>query len=57
MLEAAAQAGTDLPLTKAHARLLELAESAGFGAQDNSAIMRAFEHVGPMRAVDGNDGS
>ncbi len=47
MLRAAAQAGTDLPLTQAHARLLELAESAGYGAQDNSAIIRAFEHLGP----------
>ncbi len=47
MLQAAAQAGTDLPLTQAHARLLELAESAGYGHQDNSAIIRAFEHLGP----------
>jgi 3-hydroxyisobutyrate dehydrogenase-like beta-hydroxyacid dehydrogenase len=46
MLEAAARAGTDLPLTQAHARLLELAESAGCGALDNSAIIRAFEHLG-----------
>jgi 3-hydroxyisobutyrate dehydrogenase-like beta-hydroxyacid dehydrogenase len=45
MLQAAARAGTDLPLTRAHARLLELAESAGHGAQDNSAIIRAFEHL------------
>jgi 3-hydroxyisobutyrate dehydrogenase-like beta-hydroxyacid dehydrogenase len=45
MLQAAARAGTDLPLTQAHARLLELAESAGHGAQDNSAIIRAFEHL------------
>ena len=47
ILQAAARAGTDLPLTQAHARLLELAESAGYGAQDNSAIIRAFEHLGP----------
>ena len=51
MLQAASQAGTDLPLTQAHARLLELAESAGYGAQDNSAIIRAFEHLGPGRAT------
>jgi len=51
MLQAAAGAGTELPLTQAHARLLELAESAGYGAQDNSAIIRAFEHLGPARAV------
>jgi 3-hydroxyisobutyrate dehydrogenase-like beta-hydroxyacid dehydrogenase len=52
MLQAAARAGTDLPLTQAHARLLELAENAGYGAQDNSAIIRAFEHLGPGRAAD-----
>ena len=52
MLQAAAGAGTDLPLTQAHARLLELAESAGYGAQDNSAIIRAFEHLGPRREED-----
>jgi 3-hydroxyisobutyrate dehydrogenase-like beta-hydroxyacid dehydrogenase len=46
MLEAAARAGTDLPLTQAHARLLELAENAGCGALDNSAIILAFEHLG-----------
>jgi 3-hydroxyisobutyrate dehydrogenase-like beta-hydroxyacid dehydrogenase len=52
MLQAAARAGTDLPLTQAHARLLELAESAGYGAQDNSAIIRVFEHLGPGRAAE-----
>jgi 3-hydroxyisobutyrate dehydrogenase-like beta-hydroxyacid dehydrogenase len=57
MLQAAAGAGTDLPLTRAHARLLELAESAGYGAQDNSAIIRAFEHLGPRRAADRRDES
>jgi 3-hydroxyisobutyrate dehydrogenase-like beta-hydroxyacid dehydrogenase len=52
MLRAAAQAGTDLPLTQVHARLLELAESAGYGTQDNSAIIRVFEHLGPERAAE-----
>jgi 2-hydroxy-3-oxopropionate reductase len=55
MLQAAAEAGTDLPLTQAHARLLELAESAGCGALDNSAIIRAFEHLSPKRAEDKSD--
>lgn len=55
MLQAAAGAGTDLPLTQVHARLLELAESAGCGAQDNSAIIRAFEHLGPGCAEDKSD--
>lgn len=49
MLQAAAGTGTDLPLTRAHARLIELAERAGYGAQDNSAIIRAFEHLGSER--------
>ena len=52
MLQAAARANTDLPLTQAHARLLDLAESAGYGTQDNSAIIRAFEHLGPERAAE-----
>ena len=52
MLQAAARAGVDLPLTQTHARLLELAERAGYGAQDNSAIIRAFEHLGPGRATE-----
>jgi 2-hydroxy-3-oxopropionate reductase len=43
MLEAAAQAGLSLPLTDVHRRLLETAESAGFGEADNSAIIRAFD--------------
>jgi len=46
ILQAAARVGADLPLTQVHARLLELAESAGYGAQDNSAIIRAFEELG-----------
>lgn len=47
MLEAAAAAGAELPLTQAHARLLELAESIGCGALDNSAIIRVFEQLSP----------
>ena len=56
MLQAAARAGTDLPLTRAHARLLELAESAGYGDQDNSAVIRAFERLGPGQPADGRQG-
>ncbi|MBP7051741.1 MAG: NAD(P)-dependent oxidoreductase [Phycisphaerae bacterium] len=55
MLQAAAAAGTDLPLTQAHARLLELAESAGYGARDNSAIILAFEHLARQRTPDKSD--
>ena len=43
ILAAAAAAGQELPLTEAHRRLLEAAESAGFGDADNSAIIRAFD--------------
>jgi 3-hydroxyisobutyrate dehydrogenase-like beta-hydroxyacid dehydrogenase len=43
ILDAAAAAGQELPLTETHRRLLEAAEAAGFGDADNSAIIRAFE--------------
>lgn len=43
ILDAAAAAGQDLPLTETHRRLLEAAEAAGFGDADNSAIIRAFD--------------
>jgi 3-hydroxyisobutyrate dehydrogenase len=50
ILAAATEAGTDLPLSRAHAYLLELAEAAGYGALDNSAIIRAFERLNSPRA-------
>jgi len=43
MLESAASAGQRLPLSETHRDLLELAERLGFGALDNSAILRAIE--------------
>jgi len=43
ILQAAAAAGQELPLTETHRQLLEAAESAGFGDADNSAIIRAFD--------------
>src|SRR6185369_7992226 len=43
ILHTGASAGTHLPLTHAQQRLLESAESAGFGQLDNSAIIRAFD--------------
>jgi 3-hydroxyisobutyrate dehydrogenase-like beta-hydroxyacid dehydrogenase len=43
ILQAAAVAGRELPLTETHRRLLEAAEAAGFGDADNSAIIRAFD--------------
>ena len=44
ILAAAASAGQELPLTETHRRLLEAAESAGFGDADNSAIIRVLQH-------------
>jgi 3-hydroxyisobutyrate dehydrogenase-like beta-hydroxyacid dehydrogenase len=42
ILDAAADAGQDLPLSEMHRRLLEAAEAAGFGDADNSAVIRAY---------------
>jgi 3-hydroxyisobutyrate dehydrogenase-like beta-hydroxyacid dehydrogenase len=46
MIDAARGAGLDLPLSKTHCRLLELAEEAGYGEADNSAVIQAY---GAMR--------
>lgn len=43
ILESAAAAGQSLPLTEVHRRLLEIAEAAGYGDADNSAVIRAFD--------------
>ncbi len=40
--QAAAAAGLRLPLTEAHRHLLEQAENAGLGAQDNSALIEVI---------------
>ena len=42
MLDAATTAGLELPLTQTHAKLLALAEDAGFGQLDNSAIINVY---------------
>ena len=42
ILEAAAEAGIETPLSKTHRQLLERAEQAGFGAVDNAAVLEAF---------------
>ena len=42
MLDAAAAAGLSLPLTETHRRLMEQAEAAGYGEQDNSAIIEVL---------------
>ena len=43
MLEEAARNGTTLPLSAKHLELLELAEAAGLGDLDNSAIIRVIK--------------
>jgi 3-hydroxyisobutyrate dehydrogenase-like beta-hydroxyacid dehydrogenase len=43
MLQAAAEAGQPLPLSALHRELLERLVAAGHGAEDNSAILRAFD--------------
>ncbi len=45
ILEEAKRAGIELPLSQVHRRLLIAAEEAGFGEQDNSAIIRAIENA------------
>ena len=43
ILEAGAAAGATLPLSQLHLELLELAEQRGYGASDNSAVIKAWE--------------
>ncbi|MFM7924411.1 MAG: NAD-binding protein, partial [Planctomycetaceae bacterium] len=42
IVETAAAAGLSLALTNAHQQLLEQAETLGFGASDNSAVLEAI---------------
>ena len=42
MLDAARAVGLSLPLTETHRRLMEEAEAAGLGEQDNSAIIEVL---------------
>ena len=46
MLQAAAAAGMELPLTDTHRRLLERAEAAGLGQLDNSAVIEVLRKPG-----------
>jgi 3-hydroxyisobutyrate dehydrogenase-like beta-hydroxyacid dehydrogenase len=43
ILKTAAAHGARVPLSELHRRLLEEAEAAGYGASDNSAIIKVFE--------------
>lgn len=44
ILELSRSANAAVPLSELHSQLLERASTLGFGQQDNSAIMKAFEH-------------
>ena len=43
ILDLAKSLSLNLPLSATHQRLLELAQSLGYGEQDNSAIIRAYQ--------------
>jgi 3-hydroxyisobutyrate dehydrogenase-like beta-hydroxyacid dehydrogenase len=43
IVAAAERCGAMVPLSEIHRELLERAEAAGFGAMDNSAVIKAFE--------------
>ncbi|WP_321472953.1 NAD(P)-dependent oxidoreductase [uncultured Paludibaculum sp.] len=45
ILAAGDRQGAHLPLSRVHLGLLEAAELAGFGAMDNSAVIKAFQNV------------
>ena len=47
MLQAAGEAGLTLPFTETHRRLMEQAEAAGWGDQDNSAIIEVLRKPPP----------
>jgi 3-hydroxyisobutyrate dehydrogenase-like beta-hydroxyacid dehydrogenase len=50
ILKSAESVARDLPLSQTHRQLLERAESAGYGEQDNSAILAAYDQ--PWRDTD-----
>ena len=43
ILESGERSGIDLPLSTVHRELLERVEAAGYGSEDNSAVIRAYE--------------
>jgi 2-hydroxy-3-oxopropionate reductase len=53
IVAAAEQAGLETPLSRAHQRLLERAESFGFGDSDNSAVIEAYR-IGADSGVRGS---
>ena len=53
IIEAAADLDVVLPLSQSHQGLLEAVEAAGFGDDDNSAVIRAWGLHGDGPLVDG----
>ena len=51
ILELGRQQGATLPLSQVHHELLERASAMGFGASDNSAVIRAFDVAIPASAA------
>lgn len=45
ILSSGKRSGARLPLSSLHEELLAAAEAAGFGASDNSAVIKAFQHL------------
>ena len=43
ILQQAERVGAKVPLTELHRQLLEQLDAAGFGAEDNSAVLRAYD--------------
>lgn len=54
ILEVAARGGATLPLSAVHLELLNRAEAAGHGEQDNSAIIRAIQDAKCSSCITGN---
>ena len=52
ILASGEQHDVPLPLSVVHERLLAVVEAAGFGAEDNSAVFRAYGAGGGGRLLD-----
>ncbi len=53
ILEAGRESGVRLPLSRLHRQVLEAVEAAGFGEDDNSAVIRAWGIPGNDPLIDG----
>lgn len=55
ILGSAERFGAPVPFSKLHGNLLQALEDAGFGDEDNSAVIRAFGRGGLLAARNGHD--